>query len=87
MKKILMLVAVSFLAVSSANAKIDLVSAAQKAQDKIDSATADVEAKKQEIADKQAAQKAESEAKAAERKAAVENTKNSLNNLKNAFTK
>ncbi len=45
------------------------------------------EAKKKELAEKQAAQKAEREAKAAEQKKALEDTKNSLNSLKNSFTK
>lgn len=105
MKKFLILAVVAVLATGTAQAKIDLVSAAQQAQNKIDSVTqanedakAGLEAKKKELADKQAAkkkelaekqaaQKAEREAKAAEQKKALEDTKNSLNNLKNSFTK
>ena len=105
MKKFLILAVVAVLATGTAQAKIDLVSAAQQAQNKIDSVTqanedakASLEAKKKELADKQAAkkkelaekqaaQKAEREAKAAEQKKALEDTKNSLNNLKNSFTK
>ena len=44
-------------------------------------------AKKKELEEKQAAQKAEREAKAAEQKKALDDTKNSLNNLKNSFIK
>ena len=50
-------------------------------------ATKKVEAKKQEVKDKVVAEKAKADAKKAEQKKAVEDTKNSLNNLKNAFTK
>ena len=104
MKKSLILAVAAILFAGVAQAKIDLVSAAQQAQNKIDSvaqaneeAKANLEAKKKALADKQAAkkkeleekqaaQKAEREAKAAEQKKALEDTKNSLNNLKNSFT-
>ena len=46
-----------------------------------------VEAKKAEIAAKAEADKAAADAKTAEQKKAVEDTQNSLNNLKKAFTK
>ena len=105
MKKSLILAVAAILFAGVAQAKIDLVSAAHQAQNKIDSvaqvnedAKANLEAKKKALADKQAAkkkeleekqaaQKAEREAKAAEQKKALEDTKNSLNNLKNSFTK
>lgn len=94
MKKFLILTIVALLTAGAAEAKIDLVAAAQQAQNKIDNVTtaneqakADLEAKKKELAEKQAAKKAESEAKKAEQKKALEDTKNSLNNLKNSFTK
>lgn len=105
MKKLLVLAVAAILAADAAEAKIDLVSAAQQAQNKIDSVTqANVDAKasleakkkeleeqqaakKKELEEKQAAQKAEREAKAAEQKKALDDTKNSLNNLKNSFIK
>ena len=105
MKKSLILAVAAIFFAGVAQAKIDLVSAAQQAQNKIDGVTkanenakANLEAKKKELEAKQAAkkkeleekqatQKAEREAKAAEQKKALEDTKNSLNNLKNSFTK
>jgi len=73
---------------------------AQKAADKAakENATAAVEAQKNEVKDAVEAKKAEIEAKAAENQAAsdakkaeqkkaIEDTKDSLNNLKNAFSK
>lgn len=59
----------------------------QEVKDKVDAKKAEVEAKKQEVRDRVATRKAEVEAKKAEQKKAVEDTKNSINNLKNAFTK
>jgi len=50
-------------------------------------AQAAIDAKKAELEAKAAEQKAADEAKAAEQKKAVEDAKNSLNNLKNAFSK
>ena len=94
MKKLLVLAFITILTAGTAEAKIDLVSAAQQAQNKIDSVTqanedakANLEAKKKELAEKQAAKKAEREAKNAEQNKALEDTKNSLNNLKNSFIK
>lgn len=107
MKKLLsLLVAAGVL--SAANvmaADFDLVSAAQKAQNKIDEASkkveyskaesaqkeadlkAKLEAKKAEMKAKKDAQDAEAAAKKAEREKAIEDTKNSLNNLKNVLSK
>lgn len=48
---------------------------------------ADMENKKAEIEKAQQKKEAEAAAKKAERQKAVEDTKNSLNNLKNAFTR
>ena len=64
MKKLLVLAFITILTAGTAEAKIDLVSAAQQAQNKIDSVTqanedakANLEAKKKELAEKQAAKK------------------------------
>ena len=59
----------------------------QAVRDKVAAKKAEVQAKKKEIRNKIEAKKAENEAKKAEQKKAVEDTRNSINNLKNAFTK
>ena len=82
MKKILFAVAV-MLSFAAFEAKaLDLVGMAQKAQNKVDAATADVEAKKAEANAKVEAKKAEAakkkaeqDAKAAEKKAKQEEAK------------
>lgn len=103
MKKFLMLAAAVLL---SGNAlAVDLTTAAQKAQAKIDAAAqkvedakvasaqkdadvkAKLEAKKAELKAKQDAKDAEAAAKKAEHEKALEDTKNSLNNLKNVLSK
>lgn len=98
MKKLfILLAAAGIFATSQVNAA-DLVDYAKTAQEKIDSATAGIENKKEEIAarkaEKEAAakarkaeKKAAAEAQKAEREKALEDTKNSLDNLKKAWTK
>ena len=49
-------------------------------------ATRKVEAKKQELKDKVATEKAKADARKAEQEKAIEDTKDSLNRLKDAFT-
>lgn len=100
MKKLLsLLVATGVLTAANVMAAdIDLVSAAQKAQNAIDTNTKKVEDAKSEATKKWEAKKAEQEklkaekkaaldAKKAEQKKALEETKGSLNNLENALTK
>lgn len=73
---------------ATADSAAQQVEAAKTADDTAKAnASAAVEAKKAEVAAKVAEQKAADEAKAAEQKKAVDDAQNSLNNLKNAFSK